>query len=122
MATKRKPGASRRPAKKTGRPEIKLNYEQISRMASRLCTREEIADFLEVSKSRLDKDPLFRDAYKKGKAKGKLSLRRAQYRTAVGKGNPVMQIWLGKNTLGQKDTPDDTDKPRKAIRFVRAEE
>ena len=33
---------------------------------------------------------------------GKASLRRTQWKTATG-GNPTMQIWLGKNMLGQTD-------------------
>ncbi len=34
---------------------------------------------------------------------GKMSLRRAQFRQAIEKDNPVMQIWLGKQYLGQAD-------------------
>ena len=39
----------------------------------------------------------------RGKAKGRLSVRRAQMKL-LESGNVVMAIWLGKQLLGQRDT------------------
>ena len=44
----------------------------------------------------------FYDVFKKKSAAGKMSLRREQWRSAE-KGNVTMQIWLGKQWLGQTD-------------------
>jgi len=44
----------------------------------------------------------------KGKQAGKKSLRRAQWDKALN-GDTRMQIFLGKQYLGQKDTPEDGD-------------
>ena len=44
----------------------------------------------------------FGNVYKKTSAAGKMSLRREQWRSAE-KGNVTMQIWLGKQWLGQTD-------------------
>jgi hypothetical protein len=50
----------------------------------------------------------FSEYYEQKKGVGKIALRRAQMRTAIGDGsnpgNPTMQIWLGKNLLGQVDS------------------
>jgi hypothetical protein len=46
----------------------------------------------------------FARACAKGAANGRATLRRKQYELAL-KGNATMQIWLGKQQLGQTDTP-----------------
>lgn len=46
--------------------------------------------------------------FKKYSAGGKRSLRRWQMQTAE-KGNVAMLIFLGKQYLGQKDNPDESD-------------
>jgi hypothetical protein len=47
----------------------------------------------------------FSEFYKRHAHEGKASLRRAQWKTALD-GNPTMQIWLGKQNLGQRDNQD----------------
>ncbi len=47
----------------------------------------------------------FASVYKTYSEGGKSSLRRLQYKHA--QRNPAMCIWLGKNWLGQKDTPPE---------------
>lgn len=47
----------------------------------------------------------FSQAFKKYSANGRVSLRRAQYRKAVDEGNVPMLIWLGKQHLGQSESP-----------------
>ena len=48
------------------------------------------------------KEKPIREAYERGKSEGAVSLKRAQFDTAVA-GNTAMLIWLGKNRLGQAD-------------------
>jgi len=56
-------------------------------------------------------------AYKKGLSVATMSLRRAQLANAL-KGNAVMQIWLGKQLLGQVDTPPIQFNDRRTIRVT----
>ena len=113
------------------RPKKKIDYEQVERLAHIHCTQEEIASALGLSVDTLQRDPEFCGIYKKGVEAGKRSLRRLQWEAAEGKegevfydknrkvlvddrGRPLfrvlpqapnvtMQIWLGKQLLGQKD-------------------
>lgn len=66
------------------------------------CTDREIAQWFDV-----DEDTLrytFASIIAKGREDLKHSLRRAQIKLALS-GNAVMLIWLGKNILGQQETP-----------------
>lgn len=69
-------------------------------------TVEEIARVLNVTKktyiSFKKRHPIIEDAYQTGRAMGRVSLRRAQFRNAEN-GNTTMQIWLGKQYLEQSD-------------------
>jgi len=47
----------------------------------------------------------FLSAVEKGAATGRTSLRQAQFKLALA-GNATMQIWLGKQLLGQTDKTD----------------
>ena len=98
-------------SKKIGRPKKEIDLEELKKLASIQCTVEEICSIMEVSKdtfyTRLKEDEAFSDAYKKARDTGKCSLRRHQYVLAQ-KGNASMLIWLGKQYLGQVDTPVGT--------------
>ena len=91
-----------------GRPKKVLNeagIKLIEDLAQIMCTEEEIAGCLRVSVDTLhneDNSLLFRTALEKGRANGKESLRREQWKCAK-KGNPRMLIWLGKQYLGQTE-------------------
>jgi len=89
-----------------GRPRIKIDYKQVEQLAAMQCTDEEIAAVLGVERSTIKRrkkdDDEFCTAYKKGKERGKASLRRMQFKAAEG-GNATMLIWLGKQYLGQSD-------------------
>jgi hypothetical protein len=61
---------------------------------------EEMASFFGCSVDTLERN--FADTIKKGKDKGRMSLRRLQFEKAQS-GNTTMLIWLGKQLLGQKD-------------------
>ena len=97
-----------------GRPKIPIGKEEFEKLCSLQCTEEEIAGFFNCSIDTIcnwckatykdDKgNPLtFSDIYKVKSAGGKISLRREQWKSAK-KGNVTMQIFLGKNWLGQTD-------------------
>lgn len=91
---------------KTGRPRIEIDLEELRKLCELHCTDEEIASWLGVSvdtiADRKRRDDEFLGVYKKGFADGRMSLRRLQWESAK-KGNITMQIWLGKQILGQSD-------------------
>ena len=87
-----------------GRPKKVIDYEMVERLASIMATQEEIASFLDMSSRTLQRDSEFCRVYKKGLEKGKMSLRRQQFKLA--ENNTAMAIFLGKNYLGQSDKQD----------------
>lgn len=92
-----------------GRPRLTIDEKHIYQLCLLGCTIEEIAHALEVSKSYIDKrratDPHFRELMDRGWARMRVSLRREQMR-AVRQGNATMLVWLGKQSLGQRDFHD----------------
>jgi hypothetical protein len=110
MTEKKKPATKRKrkkaPAKRTGRPRIVIDYNQIERLAAMQCTEYEIAIVAGMTaeglRQRKAKDPELLGAIEKGRAKGSASLRRLQWERAQA-GDKTMLIWLGKQYLGQKD-------------------
>lgn len=84
-----------------------LGSNYITKMVAFGCTIDDIADELGVSKQTLytkHNRPKLDEAVKIGQGRLKNSLRMAQVKTAV-RGNSAMLIFLGKNYLGQSDTP-----------------
>src|SRR3954470_6445888 len=82
-----------------------IDLVELEKLASMQCTDEEIAAWFGVSTRTIErkrKDPAFADTISRGKAKGKISLRRSQLKL-VEQGNPALAIWLGKQYLGQTD-------------------
>lgn len=86
----------------SGRPKKEIDYQAVEKLANIQCTQEEIASFLDLSVRTLQRDEEFCRIYKKGQETSKMSLRRMQYESAK-KGNVTMQIWLGKQYLGQAE-------------------
>lgn len=98
----KKPDTVKTPEKnKGGRPKKVIDYETVEKLASIMCTQEEIASFLDISTRTLQRDKEFCRIYKKGLESGKMSLRRSQFKMA--QTNTTMAIWLGKQYLGQTD-------------------
>lgn len=97
--------AQLKPAK-AGRPKIKLDTNLIEDLAGIFCTNREIASIMNCSTDTLVRN--YADHIKKGRDRGKSSLRRKQWEKAMD-GNTTMLIWLGKNYLNQADQPIDTD-------------
>ena len=79
------------------------------RMCKVLCTEEEICNIFRIDKNTLNKrlteqyGGSFSQVYKRFSDEGRMSLRRLQMRLA--EKSAAMAIFLGKNILGQVDTP-----------------
>lgn len=90
----------------TGRPPIEFDLDDLEKLAGLQCTQSEIAAFFNCSEDtitrRMHEDADFADAFKRGRERGKQSLRKWQFEAAK-KGNVAMMIFLGKNYLGQTD-------------------
>lgn len=82
------------------RPLLDIDAVEVEKLAAMYCTMKEIAAFFDCSVDTLENR--FSDVIAKGREKGKSKLRRLQWQSAE-KGNIVMQIWLGKQILGQSD-------------------
>ena len=88
-----------------GRKSINIDPDQVRALARLSCSYEEIADVLKIGRSTFAKklkEKAIREAYERGKSEGIVSLKRAQFDTAVA-GKTAMLIWLGKNRLCQDD-------------------
>jgi len=87
------------------------------------CTDKEIAHCLGVSEATLIRrkqdDAAFAETLEHARSNGRMSLRRVQWQSAQA-GNATMQIWLGKQILGQRDKHEfsgDPDNPL-TVRYV----
>lgn len=83
-----------------------IDPEQIRKLSNYGCTNKEIADFYGCDESLIRKS--YSEYLTKGRAEMKLRLRQLQWKSAE-KGNVVMQIWLGKQMLGQSEYPITDD-------------
>ena len=87
-----------------GRPKKEIDPAIVYELAQIQCTLEEIASVCDCDIKTITNR--FSKEVDKGREDGKKSLRRAQWHKAVKDGNVVMQIWLGKQYLGQRDKAD----------------
>jgi hypothetical protein len=83
-----------------------IDIKQVENLAKYGCTNIEIAQFFGCSADLIDKS--YSEFTTKGRAQQKLRLRQLQWKSAEG-GNVTMQIWLGKQILGQAESPITTD-------------
>lgn len=82
-----------------------INLGELEKLAGMQCTDEEIAAWFGVSTRTIErrrKSRVFADTIERGKAKGRISLRRAQLKM-LENGSATMGVWLGKQYLGQTD-------------------
>ncbi len=95
-----------------GRPRLTFDLRMVEDLGKIQSTHSELAAVLGVSvdtvERRLKDDEEFCGAYEKGLENGRSSLRRIQWKAALG-GNTTMQIWLGKQYLGQRDSRQEID-------------
>jgi hypothetical protein len=85
------------------RPLKEIDADQVFKLARLGCTQEEIGEFFGVSHQTVGRR--FGQEYALGRGASKISLRRAQFKSALG-GCATMQIHLGKQYLGQTDRLD----------------
>jgi hypothetical protein len=93
------------PERKRGRKPVLIDLAVLEKLCALNCTVEEIAGFLNVSVRTIEKrckQPEFAAVMQRGRAMGRISLRRSQIKLMEG-GNGTMGIWLGKQFLGQRD-------------------
>lgn len=91
-----------------GRDKTIVPPEEVYKLAQIGCKDSEIADWFGVNGETLRYN--FKAELTKGREHLKQSLRRAQLDVAINGKNAVMLIWLGKNILGQTDSPiNNTD-------------
>lgn len=83
-----------------GRPKIDIDERIVRAMAMVGGTMQEIAEYFHCSDTVIQRR--FGDVVREARAGRKLKLRQAQYQLALA-GNATMQIWLGKQELGQFD-------------------
>ena len=97
----------------TGRPRKEIDNKIFENLCGLQCTLEEIAGVFDCSVDTIERwckreyGETFAETYKKHSAKGKMSLRRTQFKLA--EKSAAMAIFLGKNYLGQKDNIIETD-------------
>ena len=89
--------------------------EQIEKLAAKFWTKPEIAAFMGMNVHTLENN--FAEFYTKGRESAKGRLRDLQLGSAI-KGNVVMQIWLGKQYLGQSDKQEIDTKEEDNITII----
>jgi hypothetical protein len=88
-----------------GRKGVDINLVDLEKLCGLQCTDEELAAWFGVSARTVERhrqEPVFAEAMERGKARGRLSLRRNLWGLAA-KGNVAASIFLAKNVLGYKD-------------------
>lgn len=100
---------------KGGRPRLVLNQDGeklIEDLYSIMCKDDEVEGIIGADIETLKAEhniERFSRAQKKGQSMAKSSLRRAQFKSALS-GNIPMQIWLGKQILGQREPRDESER------------
>lgn len=97
-----------------GRKQIPINKEEFEKLCFLQCTLEEIAGFFDCCDDTINNwckktyNENFSGIYKKKSEKGKISLRRLQFKHA--EKNPQMAMFLGKVYLKQREnTPEGNE-------------
>ena len=85
--------------------KARIDLGELEKLSALQCTDEEVAAWFRVSIRTIErrrKERKFSETIARGRAKGKISLRRMQLRLAE-EGNPALAIWLGKQYLNQTE-------------------
>ena len=85
-----------------GRKKVVIPEEQVAQLAQYHCTNKEMADFFDLPLQTFVDN--FRDIITKNREITKQRLRKKQLEVAMN-GDRTLLIWLGKNMLGQSDSP-----------------
>ena len=86
-----------------------VDPDEVYRMAEIGCTMEEMSHFFQVDRETIKYN--FWPYIKRAEVELWKKIRVKQIEVAM-EGNPTMLIWLGKNMLGQSDSPHNTDVDR----------
>jgi hypothetical protein len=89
-----------------GRNKVVIPEEQVAQLAQYHCTNKEMADFFDVPLQTFMDN--FRDIITKNRIITKQRLRKKQLEVALS-GDKTMLIWLGKQMLGQSESPVSDD-------------
>ena len=89
-----------------GRNKVVIPEEQVAQLAQYHCTNKEMADFFDVPLQTFMDN--FRDILTKNRIITKQRLRKKQLEVALS-GDKTMLIWLGKQMLGQSESPISDD-------------
>jgi hypothetical protein len=82
-----------------------IDLGELEKLCQLQCTDEEIAAWFNVSTRTIERrrlEPEFAEVMTRGKARGRISVRRMQMKL-LEEGNATMGVWLGKQLLGQAD-------------------
>jgi hypothetical protein len=98
-----------------------IDLAELEKLSAMQCTDEEIAAWFNVTTRTIEryrlKEP-FGGVMQRGKAKGRISVRRMQMKL-LEEGNATMGIWLGKQILGQTDAVQHSfDAPASAVLII----
>src|SRR6266702_427874 len=83
----------------------KIDLAELERLSAMQCTDEEVAAWFGVTTRTIERrrrNAKFAEVMNRGKAKGRISVRRMQMKL-LEQGNATMGVWLGKNILNQVD-------------------
>src|ERR1700752_3840802 len=83
----------------------KIDMTELERLCALQCTDQELASWFHVTTRTIErrrKNRGFAEVMDRGKAKGRISVRRMQMKL-LEQGNATMGVWLCKNILGQTD-------------------
>ena len=103
------------------RPPKEIDQEDFEKLCGLQCTKSEICGWFAVTDKTLENwckrtyKRGFSEVFNEKREAGKISLRRAQFHLA--QKNAAMAIWLGRNYLGQSETPNAVD--QNALNSVR---
>lgn len=84
---------------------VEIDLTELERLCTIQATDQEIAAWFGVTTRTIERrrtEPKFAAIMERGKAKGRISVRRMQMKL-LEQGNATMGVWLGKQLLGQTD-------------------
>src|SRR6266550_5580033 len=98
----------------------RIDEGELEKLAMLQCTDQEVAAWFNVSTKTIErrrKIGRFAEIMERGKAKGRISLRRTQMRLAE-QGSGSVAIWLGKQLLGQVDHIDHRVEQSNVLKII----
>jgi len=100
------------------RKPVPIDLDELEKLAAMHCTQEEVGAWFGCTHKTISlklRQRPFKAVWETGWAKGNISLRRQQKQRADA-GDKTMLIWLGKQWLGQKDSPLADDQHHDELR------